>query len=229
MTFVPGSHIEKVKNALFEAGAGVIGNYDQCSFSLEGKGTFRAGENTNPFAGKRGGQHTEDEVRFETVLFSHLKTAVINALLLSHPYEEVAYDIYRLENDNIQEGLGCIGEFDKPVEETDFLNLISSSFGARGVKYSRLRGKPVKRVAVCGGAGASLTGNAVSMKADAYVTADIRYHDYFDAGDNLLLVDAGHFETEKFTTEILYDLIIKKFPKFAVRFSETNTNPINYL
>ncbi len=229
VTFIPEAHLEKVRSALFEAGAGVIGNYDQCGFTLEGKGSFRAGVNANPFAGEIGKAHFENEIRLETVLFSHAKRSVINALIEAHPYEEAAYDLYPLDNENCGAGLGCTGEFDQPVSESDFLNLISSAFDARGVRYSKITGRPVKKVALCGGSGASFIGNAISSGADAFVTSDIKYHNYFDAENMILLVDSGHFESEKFTTEILYDLIIKKFPKFAVRFSETNTNPINYL
>ncbi len=173
--------------------------------------------------------HFENEIRFETVLFSHLKTGVIKALLDAHPYEEVAYDLYPLENDNIEAGLGCLGEFDQAISEVDFLKLVSAQFDAEGIRYSDPTGRPVKKVALCGGSGASLLSNAIGAGADAFVTADVKYHNFFDALNTILLVDAGHFESEKFTTEILYDLIIKKFPKFAVRFSETNTNPINYL
>jgi dinuclear metal center YbgI/SA1388 family protein len=229
VTFIPESHLEKVRSALFEAGAGVIGNYDQCSYTLEGKGSFRAGENTNPFQGEKGKIHFESEIRLETILFSHLKAKVIEALHATHPYEEVAFDLYPLDNDNIDVGIGCTGELDHPLSEIDFLNLVSSVFDARGIKYSNLTGHPVKNVAMCGGSGASFIVNAIGSGADAYVTADIKYHNFFDADNKILLVDMGHFESEKFTTEILYDLIIKKFPKFAVRFSETNTNPINYL
>jgi dinuclear metal center YbgI/SA1388 family protein len=229
VTFIPESHLDKVRHALFEAGAGVIGNYDQCGFTVAGTGSFRAGEKADPYIGERGEMHFENEIRLETVLFSHLKSAVIKALLDAHPYEEVAFDLYHLDNDNIQAGTGCTGEFDQPLPEADFLKLISSVFDARGIRYSGLTGHTVKKVALCGGSGAFLIGSAISAGADAYVTADIKYHNFFDADNKILLVDPGHFESEKFTTEILYDLIIKKFPKFAVRFSETNTNPINYL
>ena len=229
VTFIPESHLEKVRAAIFEAGAGVIGNYDQCGFTVEGKGSFRGGDNSNPFTGEKGKIHFENEIRLETILHSHLKATVIKALLGAHPYEEVAFDLYPLDNDNIEEGLGCTGEFDQPMDEADFLNLISSAFDASGLRYSKLNGHHVKKVALCGGSGASLIVNALKSEADAFVTSDIKYHNYFDADNKILLVDPGHFESEKFTTEILYDLIIKKFPKFAVRFSETNTNPINYL
>ena len=228
VVYVPESHLEKVREAIFGAGAGVIGNYDQCGFAASGTGCFRGNENTRPFIGEKGEIHFEKEIRFETVLFSHLKEKVIKALLLVHPYEEVAYDIFSLENENALIGSGCIGEFYDGMNEDNFLKLVSSTFGAKGVRYSRLSGKPVKTVALCGGSGASLINTAITLGADAFVTADIKYHNFFNAENRILLVDTGHFESEKFAAEILYDLIIKKFPKFAVRFSETNTNPINY-
>jgi dinuclear metal center YbgI/SA1388 family protein len=229
VTYVPESHFEKVREAIFKAGAGVTGNYDQCGFITSGTGSFRGNENAKPFVGEKGKTHFEKEIRFETVLFSHLKDKVIKVLLEVHPYEEVAYDIYALENINVEIGSGCTGEFDDTMAEDDFLKLVSSVFGAKGVRYTKPTGKPVEKVALCGGSGASLISAAISSGADAFVTADIKYHNFFDADNKILLVDTGHFESEKFSTEILYDLIVKKFPKFAVRFSETNTNPINYL
>lgn len=229
VTFVPDDHLERVRDAVFSAGAGVIGNYDLCGFAADGTGSFRGGENTSPFAGEKGILHFERELRFETIFYSHLKDRVVKALLAAHPYEEVAYDIYALENDNIDAGLGCTGEFPEPVDETVFLFKLKSVFGAKGIRYSKLTGRPVKKVALCGGSGASLLNDALKRGADAFVTADIKYHAFFEPENRLLLVDCGHYETEKFSVEILYDLIVKNFPNFAVRFSETNTNPINYL
>ena len=229
VTYVPVSHLDVVREALFGAGAGVIGNYDKCGFSGSGTGSFRSGEETHPFVGEKGKIHFENEIRFETVMFSHLKAKVVRALLEAHPYEEVAYDIYSLENENIVAGMGCTGEFEEHLEEDALLKLISSVFGAKGIRYSKLTGKKIKKVALCGGSGASLLNDAINSGADAFITGDIKYHSYFEADNKILLVDTGHFESEKFSTEILFDLIIKKFPKFAVRFSETNTNPINYL
>jgi len=229
VTFVPEGHIEKVSDAVFGAGAGVIGNYDRCSFNSGGYGTFRGGENTSPFAGVKGSLHRENEIRFETVMLSHRKDKVIKALFESHPYEEVAYDIYQLENRYPGAGLGCTGELPSPVSGKNFLHLLSEVFDARGIRYSSIPEKMVSTVSLCGGAGISLLGDAMKAGSDAFITGDIRYHDFFRAEGNLLLADIGHFESEKFTTEILYDLIIKKFPTFALRFSETNTNPINYL
>jgi dinuclear metal center YbgI/SA1388 family protein len=229
VTYIPESYLEKVSKALFDAGAGVIGNYDMCSFSTAGTGSFRGNEKTSPFAGEKGKIHFEKEIRFETILYSHLKTRVLKSLFEAHPYEEVAYDLYSLENDNRVAGLGCTGEFLNPMDEKVFLEFVSSVFDAKGVRFSGPSGKPVKKVALCGGSGASLINLAIASGADAFVTADIKYHNFFDADNKILLVDTGHFESEKCSSEILNDLIIKKFPKFAVRFSETNTNPINYL
>ena len=228
VTFIPESYAEKVRNAIFEAGAGVIGNYDNCGFSVAGTGSFRANENASPFTGEKNKLHFEKEIRFETILFSHMQERVIRALLESHPYEEVAYDLYPLENTNIESGLGCIGVLNEPVTEDDFLKSVKDILQAKGLRYSRLTGKLVKSVAVCGGSGASLINAAIKNGAQVFLTADLKYHDFFRAEDKILLVDAGHFETEKFSRELIKELIIKKFPKFAVLFSETNTNPINY-
>jgi putative NIF3 family GTP cyclohydrolase 1 type 2 len=158
-----------------------------------------------------------------------MKTRVIKALVEAHPYEEVAYDLYTLDNENISSGMGCTGEFSEPVSEKEFLKMLGTVFSAKGIRYSNPTGKEIKKVALCGGAGGSLIHDAIASGAGAFVSADIRYHSFFEAGNKILLADIGHFESEKFSVEILYDLIIKKFPTFAVRFSEVNTNPINYL
>ncbi len=228
VTFIPEDHVLKVRDAIFNAGAGVIGKYDRCGFTVSGEGSFRAGEGTIPFVGEKGKIHIEKEVRFETILYSQFKDNVIEALLETHPYEEVVYDLYPVENDNADAGSGCTGELPEAVSEQEFLKLISSVFGARGVRHSQLTGRKIKKVALCGGSGAFLIGDAIAGNADAFVTGEIKYHAYFESENKVLLVDCGHYETEKFSTEILYDLIIKKFPKFAVRFSKINTNPINY-
>jgi dinuclear metal center YbgI/SA1388 family protein len=229
VTFVPGSHIDPVRKAVFEAGAGVIGNYDWCGFTVSGSGSFRGGEDTSPFVGEKGEIQSENEIRFETIMFSHLKNRVIKALVEAHPYEEVAYDIYPLQNETTMEGMGCTGELKEPLDELSFLELIGSVFGSKNIRYSTPTGRPVRKTALCGGSGSSLVPDAIASGAGAFVTADIKYHTFRDAEKRILLIDAGHFETEKFATEILYDLIIKKFPKFALRFSQTNINPVNYL
>jgi hypothetical protein len=218
-----------VRDTIFSAGGGVIGGYDSCSYSSPGEGTFRGGEETNPFAGEKGKLHTEKEIRLEVILYSHLKNGIIRALLKVHPYEEPAFDIYPLENDLLSAGLGCYGELSVPVEENRFLEILMNEFSAQGIRHSGFTGKMISKVALCGGAGGPLLNDAIASGADAFVSADIRYHSFFEAEGRLLLADIGHFESEKFSVEILYDLIIKKFPNFALRFSGTNTNPINYL
>jgi dinuclear metal center protein, YbgI/SA1388 family len=228
VAFVPEIYLDKVKDAVFEAGAGVTGNYDRCSFSTPGTGSFRPGEYANPFVGKKGEIHFEREVRFETILYAELKEKIVDALLKVHPYEEPAYDIYTLENDNTEAGLGCTGELKKPVDKAGFMDLIKTVFSANCIRYSKYTGSKISKVALCGGSGASLLREAIASGADAFVTADIKYHAFFDAENRILMVDIGHYESEKFSVEILYNLIIKKFPTFALRFSEINTNPINY-
>ena len=172
--------------------------------------------------------HFEEEERIEVIYPQYIEKPVLASLLAAHPYEEVAYDLFALENKNAEIGLGCVGKFHNPVSENEFLKLVCSVFNAKGIRYSKLTGKSVRKVALCGGSGASLINLAISSEADVFLTSDIKYHDFFKAENKILLVDTGHFESEKFSGEILKDLIIKKFPKFAVRFSETNTNPINY-
>jgi len=229
VTFIPESHLDKVRDSVFAAGAGFIGNYDNCGFTGQGTGSFRGNETTNPYVGEKGKIHFEKEVRFETILFTHLRDKVVKALLEAHPYEEVAYDLYPLENTNAGIGFGCTGELPKPLEEHGFLKLLSNVFDAKGIRCSSPAGRKISTVALCGGSGGALLQDAMAAGMDAYVTADIKYHTFFDTAGKILLADIGHYESEKFATEILYDLIIKKFPTFAVRFSEINTNPINYL
>jgi len=229
VTFVPGTHLENVRKAVFEAGAGSIGNYDYCGFAADGTGSFRAGDSASPYVGEKGKIHLEKEVRFETILFTHDKERVVKALIGAHPYEEAAYDLYPLENNNVNIGLGAIGELVSGMDELSFLKHVSSILDAMGIRFSKIRNKAVNKVALCGGSGSSLLNDAISAGADVFLTSDIKYHTFFEAENRILLVDTGHFESEKFSTEILYELIIKKFPKFAVRFSGTNRNPINYL
>ena len=228
VTFVPVAHAEAVRLAIFEAGAGHIGQYDMCSFYQEGTGTFRASGSANPFVGKKNEMHLEPEVRIETVLPSHLQGRVIHALLSSHPYEEVVYDIYPLENKWAQTGMGMIGELAHEASETDFLSSIKSTLSVNMLRHSKLTGRKIKKVAVCGGSGSFLIPVAKRARADALVTADLKYHQFYEGDGNLLLIDAGHFETEQFVLEIFHNVLIKKFPNFAIHFSESGINPVNY-
>lgn len=229
VTFVPLSHAEKVRNALFVAGCGSIGNYDSCSFNLKGIGTFRALEGSNPFVGKQGEIHEEEEVRIETVLPAFKKGSVLKALLLSHPYEEPAYDFYELKNTWSQAGSGIIGELETPETETDFLKRIKKTFEVGCLKHNKLSGRLISKVALCGGAGAFLLPYAIGNNADVFITGEIKYHDYFGHESDLLIAEIGHYESEQFTKEIFFNVIQKMLPDFKVYQTKINTNPIKYL
>lgn len=227
--FVPTDHAEKVRQAIFEAGAGHIGNYDCCSYNLEGKGSFRAGEGASPFVGNIGKIHYEEEVRTETVFPKARQAEIISALLKTHPYEEVAFDIYPLDNKYPGAGMGMVGNLEKEEDALKFLKRIKKVFECGSVRHTAIIRKSVKRVALCGGSGSSMIGDAIRSKADIFITGDVKYHGFFDAENRIIIADIGHYESEQFTKEIFYDLLIKKFPTFAVNFSEINTNPIKYL
>lgn len=229
VTFVPTDHLDKVWNAVFAAGAGHIGNYDQCSFNAEGSGTFRAGEQSNPFVGIKGAFHIEKEVRLETILPRHLKNKVVKALLSSHPYEEVAYDLYPLQNEFPTVGAGMLGELPHEENEYNFLSRLLKLFDCKIIRHTSLLNKSIKLVAVCGGTGSFLLPKAVSEGADVYVTADFKYHEFFDAENKILVADIGHYESEQFSKEVFHELLIKKFPNFALHLSGIKTNPVMYL
>lgn len=228
VTFVPNDHLEKVRSALFNSGAGNIGNYDQCSFSLIGTGSFRGNENANPFIGKKGELSLETETRLELIYEGHNEFNILSSLRQNHPYEEVAYDIYQLENYYQNIGSGMTGEFEKELTEIQFLEHLKLVFNLKTIKFTKYLGKPVKKVAVCGGSGSFLLKNAISSNSDAYVSSDFKYHEFFDAEQKILIADIGHYESEQFTPEIFYEIISNKFPNFATYLTEINTNPVNY-
>ncbi len=228
VVFVPAAHAERVRTSLFAAGAGHIGNYDECSFNASGYGTFRGGADTNPFVGSQGEQHREEEIRVEVIFPANRERAVLLGLFDAHPYEEVAYDVYRLQNKYQQVGSGLIGQLEEPIAEADFLELLKNRLNTKVIRHTALRDKPVARVAVCGGAGGFLLGQAIRSGADAFVTADYKYHEFFDAEGKIVIADVGHFESEQFTQQLLLEVIRKKFPTFAVRLTGTDTNPIKY-
>jgi dinuclear metal center YbgI/SA1388 family protein len=228
VTFVPVSHIETVRKAVFEVGAGHIGNYDSCSYNINGKGSFRALEGANPFVGSPGEIHFEEETRFETIFPKNLQKAVIEALLANHPYEEVAYDIYQLDNEYNQLGSGMIGELENACAEKEFLQFVKQIFSVKAIRHTALLGKEIQKVAVCGGSGSFLLRDAIQQKADIFISGDFKYHQFFDAENKIIIADIGHFESEQFTKELFYDILIKKLPNFAFYFSEINTNPIYY-
>jgi dinuclear metal center YbgI/SA1388 family protein len=228
VTFCPSGYAGKVREALFSAGAGKNGNYDQCSFNTDGSGTFRAGEAANPFVGDIGEMHFENETRIETIFPSHMQNSVLEALFASHPYEEVAYDIYTLDNESGNAGAGMIGKLEYQMAENEFLAKLKDVFKVPCIRHSALKGKPVETVAVCGGSGSFLIPDAIRSRADFYITADIKYHQFFDAEGKIVIADVGHFESEQYTCLIIADYLKKNFPNFAVRISETPVNPVNY-
>lgn len=227
-TFVPVEFAENVRSAIFNAGGGHISNYSECSFNMAGQGTFKPGEGTHPFSGKTGIRHTGDEIKMEIIFPAWQQQAIIKAMLDVHPYEEAAYDIIELDNQNQQVGSGLVGELPEPLDETAFLGLLKLKFNLSVIRHTPLPGKPVKKVALCGGAGSFLIGRAAAAGADFYITGDIKYHEFFDANNHLVVADIGHFESEQFTIGLLFDILSQKFPTFAVLKTGVKTNPVHY-
>ena len=228
-TFVPSQNATTLRNALFNASAGNIGNYDKCSFNVLGEGTFRGNEHSNPVIGEKGELHTEKETRISMVFESKNETSILKTLKESHPYEEVAYEIITTENVHQDIGLGMIGELPKEMKEKDFLLFLKETMKTDCVRHSELLHKKIKKVAVLGGAGSFAISNAKRAGADAYVSADFKYHEFFKAEKSILLTDIGHYESEQFTKNLLVDYLTKKFSNFAVILSEKSTNPIYYI
>jgi dinuclear metal center YbgI/SA1388 family protein len=226
--FVPVSHKEILMDALFGAGAGNIGQYSECSFSTEGSGSFKAEPGATPFVGKPGERHTEKEMKIEVIFPAWLQNNIISTLIKVHPYEEVAYDIFPLANPHPEAGAGIIGELPETADEMEFLQKLQHIFKTLVIKHTPFTRKPIKKVAVCGGAGSFLTSAALAAGADMFITSDIKYHEFFDAEGKLLLADIGHYESEQFTTDLLFDLLREKFPNFAVLKTGVQTNPVHY-
>ncbi|MGF7139550.1 Nif3-like dinuclear metal center hexameric protein [Roseimarinus sediminis] len=229
VTFVPVNDAAAVREAVFAAGAGHIGNYDSCSFNARGEGSFRGNAESQPYAGKKETLHFEEEVRFETIFPAHLQARVLDALLNAHPYEEVAYDVYALDNQHPQVGLGVIGEFEVETAADEALQRLKNAFECRLIKHTDIHQPTFKKVALVGGAGSSLLKQAMRAGADLFVSGDFKYHQFFEAENKITIADIGHFESEQFTKELFYEILTNKFSKFAVRLSEVNTNPVNYL
>jgi len=229
VTFCPNEYAGKVRLAMFNAGAGHIGHYDSCSFNLSGQGTFRALDGAEPFVGKLQELHTENEIRIEMIYPVYQESNIIDAMMKAHPYEEVAYDVYPLANELKTVGAGMIGELEIPEDTLDFLQRIKTIFGSGCIKHTRVLKNKVSRIAVCGGSGSFLLNDAIKSGADVFVTGDMKYHEFFDADEKLVIADIGHYESEQFTKELLMNLIKKNNSTFAIRISEVNTNPISYL
>ena len=227
-TFVPVDKAEVVRDAIFTSGGGFISNYSECSFNSEGIGTFKGNDNTNPYVGKPGEQHQEKELKIEVIIPAYLENRIVTAMIKAHPYEEVAYDVVPLSNRNPVTGSGIIGNLTNELDEDDFLQQLKDTFHVPVVRHTEKTGRKIKTIACCGGAGSFLISNALAAGADAYVTADIKYHEFFDANSQLLLADIGHFESEQFTIDLLQEVLEEKFPNFAVLKTEVKTNPVRY-
>jgi dinuclear metal center YbgI/SA1388 family protein len=228
VTFCPIESAEAVKEALFNAGAGHIGNYSDCSFSNEGIGTFKGNEATNPYVGTPGVKHQEAEQRIEVIFKVQDERKILVSLLTSHPYEEVAYDIYPISNSLENVGAGMIGWLSEEIDGADFLRHVKDKMQAKVIRHTALLPKKVKKVAVCGGSGSFLLKDAIAAGADAFVTADFKYHEFFDAESKLVICDIGHYESEQFTSDLLVDFMLAKFPQLPTYLTAYTTNPINY-
>lgn len=218
-----------IRQELFKAGAGDNGSYDLASYNTEGKGTFRATGEYQPFVGSTERMHVQDEIRIETVFPQDLTDQVVKALKSVHPYEQIPFDIYPLESPYKQAGSGMIGRLEKAMSPDEFLSHLKEVMKVHCIRYTAGKAESIQTVAVCGGAGRFLLSDAMKAGADAFITADFKYHDFFDAKDSILLADIGHYESEQFTIDLLYEWLEDKIPNFEVSKTEVNTNPINYL
>jgi dinuclear metal center YbgI/SA1388 family protein len=228
-TYVPFNNADVFRNSLFSAGAGNIGNYDTCSFNVLGDGTFRGNDNSNPVIGEKGKLHIEKETKISVIFESKNEAAILNALKENHPYEEVAYEIVITENIHQNIGMGMIGEFSSEMDEKEFLLYLKKTMKTDCVRHSHFIHKKIKKVAVLGGSGSFAISNAKKAGADAYISADFKYHEFFTAENSILLADIGHYESEQFTKNLLVDYLTKKISNFAVILSEKSTNPIYYI
>jgi dinuclear metal center YbgI/SA1388 family protein len=226
--YVPETHVAELQQALFDAGAGNIGKYSECSFVSEGVGSFKPEATANPFSGTIGTRQTDKELKLEVIFPVWIQAALLRAMRSKHPYEEIAYQITSIENDYQDVGSGMIGNLAKPMDEVLFLDYISSVFNNKVVKRTSFIGKKIEKVAICGGSGSFLIQKAIACGADAFITSDIKYHEFFDADGRILLADVGHFESEQYTIELLHDFLREKFPNFALQKSEIRTNPVFY-
>ena len=228
VTYVPQSHIEQVRQAMWSAGAGTIGNYDCCSYSSEGNGTFRAQVGCNPFVGEIDKLHTEPELRLEMVVPKDKSGRVVATIHTAHPYEEPAIDILPLANDYEQLGLGCIGELKQPITETAMLHYIKDKLNVQYIRHTQTSDRLVARVALCGGSGAEFISQAIREKAGIYITADVKYHDFFNTENQIVIADIGHFESEQCIKEVFYEQISKNFINFAILMAECDKSPVEY-
>lgn len=228
VSFVPKVNQAQVLDALHNAGAGNIGNYSECSFTTEGVGQFTPNQEANPVVGESNKLEKVNESRIEVLVPTHLANSIISALKESHPYEEVAYYISPINNLNQEVGAGIIGELENKLSREEFLAYLKTTMNLNVIKHTNGFKGDIARVAICGGSGSFLLKEAIAKNADAYISADFKYHEYFDAENHLILCDIGHYESEVATKDLLYDILSKKFSSFALNLSEIDTNPISY-
>ena len=229
VTYTIPENAEQLRNAMFDAGAGKIGNYEDCSFNSQGIGTYLGNEDSNPEIGERFEFVEAKEIKIEVVFEKHVQSKILKALFSNHVYEEIAYEIYDLQNSHQNIGLGMIGELEKPMAENEFLQFVKEKMECGSIRHSEFIGKKILKVAVLGGSGSYAIKNAIQANADVFLTADLKYHQFYEAENQLLLADIGHFESERFTKNYIVDFLKKKIPNFAIIFSEENTNPVKYL
>lgn len=226
--YIPEDHVDKVSQAMFDAGAGKIGDYDECGFSTSGQGSFRPNDAAKPFIGATGERSNVKEVKFEVVCSNHTINKVVGAMISAHPYEEVAYEIFPMLNSNPYEGSGMVGELEAPMKTEDFLTHLKKTFNCGIIRHTDIITDTISKVAYCGGAGGFLLSAAKRSGADIFITGDYKYHEFFDADGGVIIADIGHFESEQYTSHRLADILTEKFATFAVHLTEVNTNPINY-
>ncbi|MEI7508851.1 MAG: Nif3-like dinuclear metal center hexameric protein [Flavobacterium sp.] len=236
VTFTIPENVEKLRSALFEAGAGTIGNYENCSFNSQGIGTYMGNEQSNPEIGQRFEFIEAPEIKIEVTFEKHLQSAILKSLFQNHVYEEVAYEIYSLENDHQNIGLGMIGELENPMDETEFLTFVKNKMHCGGIRHSALLGKTIRKVAVLGGSGSFAIKNAIQSGADVFLTSDLKYHNFYESENQIILADIGHYESERYTKNYIVDFLKEKITNFApslpigrIVLSEENTNPVKYL
>lgn len=231
VTYVPTEHAETLRQALFAAGAGGIGQYDECSYNSDGYGTFRAGQNATPYCGEVGKLHCEPETRIEVIYEKRIERKLIQRLIDNHPYEEPAYDCLPLDNSFVKIGAGMVGNLSSPLPISDFLETVKATLGLPVIRTSQFNHNSkstIKTVAICGGSGSFLIGDAKSAGADIYMTGDLKYHDFQQSEGKIILADIGHYESEQFAKELIYSVISEKFSTFACQISKQAGSLIQY-
>ncbi len=226
--FVPEPEKDQVLQAVFSAGAGKIGEYSDCAFQVSGMGTFTPSEKSNPTIGSKGNPESVSELRIEVLMPSYLSQKILTALKKAHPYEEVAYYLQHVENENQEVGAGMVGNLETAMDSLEFLDFLKEKMELKVVRHTVVLDRKIKKIAVCGGAGIFLLSDAIRAGADAFVTADVKYHEFFDAEGKLILCDIGHYESEIFTKELLTELLSQNFPNIALYLTKVVTNPTSY-